>query len=383
MSVAAASGVLSGDLSGGGVESVLERLSRDAATGILTVQSDDDIITVSLEAGRIVGADALNESREDGLGRALMEARLLTREQFSRSVERIRGERGRLGEILLEETGLSRADYLGALRRYTVSLVETSCSWQRGEFRFFPGDEVSREDDFDPIELGPSGLAGPTQVIEPAHALERQPDEVAESPPLESAQVPEPSARQPAGRPSTPREASVPDDATFEIELSRRDVRERLLDLIDRAPDWIGWALPTFAVVLLATVVLWGPNLLVYPVFWLEPERLAFEQQRRASVYLKIDRAARTFFLLEGRFPDDLHTLVARGLLRSGDIVGAKGHLLRYAPGDRGYVIRSAVRDGTDAGVNEPEAIAGDFFLDPEYVVLAPQTDTPPLVLLD
>jgi hypothetical protein len=214
-----------------------------------------------------------------------------------------------------------------------------------------------------------------------------QPDEIAEGAAVDSASgalESRPKVVQgiePAVEPSV----ELPIDLAVEMEYEapRAGLRERIAEWIRRAPEWIGWALPALATVLLLLVVLWRPDLLVYPVFWLEPERLAFEQQRRASVYLKIDRAARTFFLLEGRFPDDLHTLVARGLLRPTDIVGSRGHLLNYMPGDRGYVIRSAVKDGTDAGVTAPEAIAGDFFLDPEYVVLAPDTDTPPLVLLD
>ena len=127
----------------------------------------------------------------------------------------------------------------------------------------------------------------------------------------------------------------------------------------------------------------WRPNSLIYPFFWLEPDRLELEKQRRASVYLKIDRAAKTFFLLEGRFPDDLHALVSRGLLGPEDVVGPGGRILSYMPGDRGYVVRPGTTDGTDAGVTNVEAISGDFFLDPEFSIHLPDRGPAPLVLLD
>lgn len=149
------------------------------------------------------------------------------------------------------------------------------------------------------------------------------------------------------------------------------------------APDWVARVAPLLVLLVLLTAVVWRPNFLVYPFFWLEPERLELETQRRTSVYQKIDRAAKTFFLLEGRFPDDLHSLVGRGLLGPGDVVGVGGRVLGYLPGDRGYVIRPGAADGTDPGVSKNEAIAGNFFLDPEFVIQPPDRGPAPLVLLD
>ena len=149
------------------------------------------------------------------------------------------------------------------------------------------------------------------------------------------------------------------------------------------APDWVARVAPVLVMLSLAVVVVWRPNSLVYPFFWLEPDRLELEKQRRLSVYSKIDRGAKTFFLLEGRFPDDLHSLVTRGLLAPEDIVGSGGRTLSYLPGDRGYVIRPGSDDGTDPGISNSEAIAGNFFLDPEFVIQTPDRGPPPLVLLD
>ena len=173
-----------------------------------------------------------------------------------------------------------------------------------------------------------------------------------------------------------------PAKGTPEREAEEGDVGESMPPW-DEAPDWVARVAPILVLLLLLTAVVWRPNSLVYPFFWLETERLELEKQRRTSVYQKIDRAAKTFFLLEGRFPDDLHSLVGRGLLAAEDVVGAGGRVLGYLPGDRGYVIRPGAADGTDPGVSRNEAIAGNFFLDPEFVIQPPDRGPAPLVLLD
>ncbi len=388
MSVASASPPFGGSLSEAGLESVLLRVSRDELTGILTVQGEEDIISLSIESGAVVGADALNESLETGLGRTLVAEGLISAEQLSAVLESPDRDPGRLSETLVTGTDLSQDDYLNGLRSYTLELIRRGFSWRRGEYKFFGGDEVAREDGFEPIRAEEvcSADAKPASNLE----LEAEPgvaDVVAEPvvhhPDSLEATCEAPEA--PAVEESVAAADLVglpPVDSAAELEAERVAPRKRALRLLDRVPEWIGTVLPLAAMVLLVAVLSWGPNLILYPGFWLEPERLAFEQQTRMSVYLKIDRAAKTFFLLEGRFPEDLQTLVARNLLSSGDVVGSGGRLLRYHPGDRGYRIPPAA-DGIDPGINQPEAIAGDFFLDPEYVVRVSAEVEMPLVLLD
>ena len=394
MSVASTSLPFGGTLSEAGLESVLLRVSRDELTGILTVQGEEDIISLSIESGAVVGADALNESLETGLGRTLVDEGLISAEQLSAVLESPDRDPGRLSETLVAGTDLSQDDYLSGLRSYTLELIRRGCSWRRGEYKFFGGDEVAREDGFEPIRAEEvcSADAEPASNLE----LEAEPgvaDVVAEPVVLHPASLEATyeTPEAPAVEESVAAEEPVaavdlvglpPADSAAELEAERVGPRQRALRILDRVPEWIGTVLPLAAMVLLVAVLSWGPNLILYPGFWLEPERLAFEQQTRMSVYLKIDRAAKTFFLLEGRFPEDLQTLVARNLLSSGDVVGSGGRLLRYHPGDRGYRIPPAA-DGIDPGINHPEAIAGDFFLDPEYVVRASAEVEMPLVLLD
>ncbi len=60
------------------------------------------------------------------------------------------------------------------------------------------------------------------------------------------------------------------------------------------------------------------PAKLLFPFPWLRLERATFERQVRVAQALRIDRAARTYFLLEGAYPTRLEELVERQLL-AGD----------------------------------------------------------------
>lgn len=378
---------LEGDLSRFALRAVLERLADDLETGILTIQSNEDIIAISFSGGAVVGADALNETLEDGLGQALASEGLLTDEQFSTVLSRVRTERMRLGDVLLEEDLLGKEEYLAALRRYSIRLVEQVLAWDQGDFRFYGGEQVAQEKDFAPItivEIFPAEESTweeeePASV--PVEPLPQEPEpslqeEVFETPlaELEEVELPEPVA---------PLEEPYEVEAAKEPSQGFGGMMLWLGPKLENAADWVPWLAPTVALLLLAITLLSQPSALLYSFGWLEPGRLEFETQLRSSAYSKIDRAAKTYFLLEGRFPDDLPTLVSRGLLSASDIVGSRGRILTYEPGDRGYVIRSAVTDGTDAGVSKEEAIGGDFFLDPEFVIQAAPDEPIPLVLLD
>jgi hypothetical protein len=96
---------------------------------------------------------------------------------------------------------------------------------------------------------------------------------------------------------------------------------------------------------------------------------------------LAVDRAAKTYFLLEGHFPPSFGPLVASGLLDGGDRVGPEGRRLTLVAHEESY-------DVLAEGAEQPvwsEAISGNFLLDPELrgSAAAPAREERPLVLLD
>jgi hypothetical protein len=130
-------------------------------------------------------------------------------------------------------------------------------------------------------------------------------------------------------------------------------------------------------------MVVSSPGRFLAPLQEQENLRLEMENDRRASVYLKIDRAAKTFFLLDGLFPGDLESLVERRLLSKADLRLRDGETLGYAASPASYRITRFTRDQQEPGdMVFTETIDGNFLLDPEFVI-RDDRELQPLILLD
>ncbi|HSL84415.1 MAG TPA: DUF4388 domain-containing protein [Thermoanaerobaculia bacterium] len=447
---------------------ILQVISHQGKTGILTVQGADDIIAVSFLEGRIVAADALNETTEEGLGAVLVEEGRVPTDVLRRLVARSETEGVRLADLLVGEGRVDRDELLEALRLQTLRLLLSLLDWREGEFKFYGGDEVSYEEGFRAIgvdelllrALEDGGGAVTRDVPVPESRLRRldasrpvrvrQPASLNELPPPPSeedsavwltpeeervlsavgpgrtveevarqAAVPTDRARyvlfrltreglvapaapaaaassperrpQPAAAPApAPRErpgrsveapAAVLDD---EEEPAARPAARSLA-----AP--LAGAVALLAAVLLLVAAAAGPVAFLLPFPWLGEERASVHATRDSARLLELDLAAKTFFLLRGRFPDDLQELVDLGLLRAEDVADSRGRRLAFEPREGSYVLRPLVAGGAHGAPGaEPEeafreGVAGNFLLDPEFLAgsHAATGTEPPLVLLD
>lgn len=450
---------------------ILQVISQQRKTGILTVQGSEDIIAVSFLEGRIVAADALNETSEEGLGAVLEGEGWLSAETLRSLSSRAESEGVRLAELLVREEHVDRGELLEALRLQTFRLLLALLDWSRGEFKFYAGDEVSYEDGFRSIgvdelllravEDGSGGERGripapesrfrrieppprpvrlrspPPQEGVPAPprdtdtAIWVNPDEErvleavgpartvaevarqagvatdraryvlyrfaregvvasvgtgGERPSRRPAPAPSPAGGAPAA-PAAPAaapalsvgpEAEAPPAAAPEPEPSPAPRR----DLAPLAP-----LLGLLAAVLLVAAVVAGPVATVLPFPWLGAERAAFHDDADTARFLELDLAAKTFFLLEGRFPDRLEELVEAGLLNAADLADSRGRRLVYEPREAGYFVRPAGAEPRSGGTEESvhrEGVAGNFLLDPEFLRgHRPGGNARPLVLLD
>jgi hypothetical protein len=146
---------------------------------------------------------------------------------------------------------------------------------------------------------------------------------------------------------------------------------------------WVGKAAGTILAAALLASLLLLPGTILQPFPWQKPEAQALCAEQRRALYLKIDRAAKTLFLLQGRFPDTLEELVDRGLLSSSDLKDAQGNALRYRPSEESYVLTPVASGQPIASAETTEAITGNFLLDPEFLSVSTEPRGAPLVLLD
>ncbi|HVS03168.1 MAG TPA: DUF4388 domain-containing protein [Thermoanaerobaculia bacterium] len=460
---------------------ILQMVSMQKRTGILTVQGENDIVAVSFKAGQVVAADALNQTVEDGLGQVLASQGLVSPHDFSAVVAEHERAGRRLLDVLLERGLVDRGQLLDALRLQTYRLLLQLLRWEQGEFKFYAGDEVAYEEGFYAIsveellirsvaDLGEEGIGLPSadavyeraaggppirfvgedgegslvdsgavwlapeerqllesldgrrtaaqiaagtslgeyQVLFSLYRLLRAGSvrQVQAARAAASARVPAPAAGAapvPIGTPAAgpqrvvamasrgaaalaPNEAlDVADVGAVESESAAPDgaapVRTRAVPA--------SWAASLTAALALvagtaAFALAWqAPWRVLLPFRWQEEVREVFAHHQRQAQFQHLDKAARTYFLLEGHYPDELRELAEMSLLSSRELRDPRGRRLAYSHQDVSYQITPVAAGAPLEELGVRESIVGDFLLDPEFLQLTGGPETAPLVLLD
>ena len=157
---------------------VILSIGRLGRTGILTIQSDTEIIGISFHSGEMVAADALNQAQEDGFGEVLAEMGKITEGEYASLVAEYQAGGGRVMDLLTERSHLDRDELLDALSLYGYRLCREALSWRDYEYKFYQGQEVAYEEGVRPLpveellirvaeDLGPEGpLPGELPVSE-------------------------------------------------------------------------------------------------------------------------------------------------------------------------------------------------------------------------
>ncbi len=376
---------------------ILQLISQQKKTGILTVQGQQDIVAISFLNGRIVAADALSQTLEEGLAQVLVKEGMIGASDLHRAAAEHQSAGGRLIDVLVERRYLERAQLLQALRLQTWRLLEQLLRWNEGDFKFYSGDEVSYEEGVDPIAVEellihtaqtlpaapalPPSRPAPSPPPAPAPASRAAPPAAVAAPVPISAPRPVP---RPAPSPSPPPAAAPPPVVPFGDETGQfRQMKVEPRPLAPLSLPWAGRALAGLLTLLVVGSLWRVPDAVMIPFSWQERERAALARDQRAALYLKVDRAAKTWFLLKGSFPDRLEELVQAGLLSQDDLKDPEGHPLRYAAGEESYTLQPMAGGKPVPGAEATEAITGNFLLDPEVLNVPPESQAAPLVLLD
>src|ERR1700724_1899288 len=87
---------------------ILQMISQQGKTDILTIQGQQDIVAVSFLGGRIVAADSLAHTVEEGLSKLLVGEGLLSAAELARAGAEHQVSGGRLPPLLVERRYLPR-----------------------------------------------------------------------------------------------------------------------------------------------------------------------------------------------------------------------------------------------------------------------------------
>ena len=132
----------------------------------------------------------------------------------------------------------------------------------------------------------------------------------------------------------------------------------------------------------LPLVVSSRPGQLLLPFPWQENQRNTVERHLRETLFHKIERANRAYFLAKAHYPDSLQELVDIGLLSASDLEGPAGYELSYSTNEIGYRIDLLTRGEVIEGLGTTEAIRQDIVLNPG-LLRTQSSESVPLYLLD
>ena len=78
---------LEGTLRDFSLSDIFQLIGLQRKTGVLTLRSAEDVVTVSFLDGKVVGADSLNKRLEDRLGQVLLKTGAVTRAELDAALK--------------------------------------------------------------------------------------------------------------------------------------------------------------------------------------------------------------------------------------------------------------------------------------------------------
>jgi hypothetical protein len=143
---------LEGTIKDFGLPDIFQLIGLQRKTGILTLTSDKETVTVTFENGMVVMADSSAKRLEDRLGNVLVKQGKISRERLDEALATQKATLQRLGHILVIQNYITAKDLKDALHTQVSQIVFKVFRWREGEYHFAPTDAVDYDrDNFTPM----------------------------------------------------------------------------------------------------------------------------------------------------------------------------------------------------------------------------------------
>jgi DNA-binding response OmpR family regulator len=137
--------VLQGDLVGIPIAEVMQLLSLQRQTGVLTVRKGAAEIATFFKQGQVRLVTGTNLSPELLLGNILVQERMVSADELEQLLTNRRGTRRLLGGQVVQLGYVTREELHRALRRQSTELMYELLRWREGRFTFERKDQLSSE----------------------------------------------------------------------------------------------------------------------------------------------------------------------------------------------------------------------------------------------
>lgn len=148
---------------------ILQLISLQRKTGVLTLKHAEKLVTISFLDGCIVGSSTLNQHSEDRIGLILLKRGEITEQELSAALRRQEETLQRLGRILIESKVVSLETLRDALEQQILQIVYRVFRWSDGDYHFSQEKTV----DYDRELMSP--MAADSIIMEGARMTDEWP----------------------------------------------------------------------------------------------------------------------------------------------------------------------------------------------------------------
>ncbi|MEN8155115.1 MAG: DUF4388 domain-containing protein [Acidobacteriota bacterium] len=160
------------------VPDILQLISYQKKSGILTFTSNDGFITLIFEKGLIVGVDSFPKKLELRSGNVLVKQDLISEEMLERALSIQKRTNQKVGEILLSMGLIGENTIAEALQTQATEIILSLFKWKKGEYNFKVMDFIDKSlKTIDPLPTDNIIMEGVQMLDEWPLIVEQIPDE--------------------------------------------------------------------------------------------------------------------------------------------------------------------------------------------------------------
>jgi len=157
---------LKGTLKDFGIAEILQLIGQQAKSGVLHLESKDDVIHIAMADGSVVRAESAGRKAREKLGTLLVRADLIDQRQLDAALDLQKRTLRRLGDVLVELGYVTVAQLREMTALQTTETVYKLFHWKSGTYAFEPGDVEWDPETVTPVRAESVLMEGFRQVDE-------------------------------------------------------------------------------------------------------------------------------------------------------------------------------------------------------------------------
>ncbi len=126
---------------------ILQLISLQRKTGVLTLKDAGNVVTISFLDGSIVGSSSLNQHMEDRIGLILLKRGEVTEAELEAALKRQEETLQRLGRILIDHGMIDGESVRRALSQQILQIIYRVFRWGDGEYHFSQETDIDYDRD--------------------------------------------------------------------------------------------------------------------------------------------------------------------------------------------------------------------------------------------